>query len=146
MNWTRPRLTPLLVAAAAFVAAGGYVHLREWAETYRDVPAGTPGAAVVRIGFPVNGVVSILVAIGLVMLATGVAKRRVVPLVALAVGFQVASLAALITTRVGSLAGWSEPVWTRGANQTRAVEIGALVCLAAVLAMRASVVRPRVAV
>ena len=43
----------LIVVAAVFVAAEG-IHLREWLDTYRHVPASVPGAAVVRVGFPVN--------------------------------------------------------------------------------------------
>jgi hypothetical protein len=31
--------------------------------------------------------------------------------------------------------GWSEPVWTHGADQTRAVEIGALLALAPAMAI-----------
>lgn len=39
--------------------------------------------------------------------------------------------------------GWAEPVWTVGADQIRAVEIGALVSLAAVVALSVSERRPR---
>ena len=47
------------------------------------------------------------------------------------------SLIALIISRTGALAGWMEPVWTHGANQTRAVEIGALAALTSVAALAA---------
>src|SRR4051812_41373092 len=44
--------TPLILIAALFVLAGGYVHLREWQDTYRSLPSIVPGRDVVRIGFP----------------------------------------------------------------------------------------------
>lgn len=127
---------PLLVAAAVFTAAGGYVHLREWLDTYRDVPVSAPGAALVRIGFPINAGVSVLVAA--VLLGCALRATRLTPVaVAAAALFQAGSLITLILTRTGSVLGWSEPVWTHGADQTRAVEIGALLALAA-----ARVIRP----
>ena len=122
---------PLMLAAAAFVAAGGYVHLREWLDGYRDVPAAAAGAAVVRIGFPVSAAVSAIVVAALLAAAMRGRRTRTV-VVAGAVLFQAGSLAALIVSRTGSLIGWAEPVWTRGADQTRAVEIGALVVLGAI--------------
>ena len=132
---TRPRpVAPtalLLATAATYVAAGGFVHLREWLETYRDVPAAAAGSAVVRIGFPLNAATSLVIAAALAFCAWR--TSRFTPyVVAGAVVFQVGSLAALIATRTGSLFGWSEPIWTVGANQTVAVEIGALLSLAAV--------------
>jgi hypothetical protein len=127
---------PLLLAAAAFVAAGGFVHLREWLDTYRQVPAGAAGAAVVRIGFPINTATSLVIAVALVV--TAVRRTRFqTHVVAAAMLFEAASLTALILTRTGTLLGWTEPVWTLGADRTRAVEIGALISLAAVVAVRA---------
>lgn len=122
---------PLLAMAAVFVLAGGYVHLREWLEVYRLVPAEATGSAVVRIGFPLNAVASLVVGAALGYCA---AKRtRVVRhVVVAAVVLEIGSLGALILTRTGSLLGWAEPVWTVGADQSRAVEIGALVSLLAV--------------
>ena len=129
------RLTaPMLAVAAMFVLAGGFVHLREWLEIYRDVPAQVPGSAVVRLGFPANVVASVLIAAALVVCAAR--RMRFAPqIVAAAVLFQASSLAALIATRTGSFLGWSETDWTLGANQTRAVEIGALVALAGVIVL-----------
>jgi len=125
----RRTTTPLLLASAMFVAAGGFVHLREWLDSYRDVPAAAPGSAVVRLGFPVNAGLSLLVAAALVL--TAFRLRRLAPyVVAGAVAFQAGALATLVVSRTGSLWGWAEPVWTLGADQTRAVEIGALVMLA----------------
>lgn len=125
---------PLLLAAALFVAAGGFVHLREWLETYLQVPASAPGAAVVRIGFPVNAAASLVISVGLVLCAAR-RSRFALPTIAVAIVFQAGSLAALIITRTGNLFGWAEPTWTLGADQSRAVEVGALISLCAALAM-----------
>jgi hypothetical protein len=126
--------TPLLVLGAVFVAAGGMVHLREWLDIYREVPASLPGAAVVRIGFPANAVASLVIA-GSLLVAV-FATRRIARGVALAgLAFQAASFAALIASRTGTVFGWMETGWSRGANQTRAVEIGAMVSLAAATAL-----------
>jgi hypothetical protein len=122
-------------AAAAFVAAGGVIHLREWLETYRHVPAGLPGAAVVRVGFPSNAAVSAVLAVALLVACTRVGSRFVMPLLGATILFEIASLATLIATRTGSVLGWSEPDWSRGAEQTRAAEIGALVALGAMTAV-----------
>ena len=127
---------PLLLAAALFVAAGGFVHLREWLDTYRQVPASAAGAAVVRIGFPINAAASLVIALALAF--TAVRRTRFAPhVVATAILFQAASLAGLILTRTGTVLGWTEPIWTLGADQSRAVEIGALISLTAVIAISA---------
>lgn len=127
---------PLLLAAALFVAAGGFVHLREWLDTYRQVPASAAGAAVVRIGFPVNAAASLVTAVALAFIAAR--RSRFAPLVVgAAVLLQAGSLAVLILTRTGTLLGWTEPIWTLGADQSRAVEIGALISLTGVIAIAA---------
>lgn len=126
----------MLAIAAMFIAAGGFIHLREWLDTYRHVPPDVAGAAVVRVGFPANAVTSLIVAAALAICAWR--KSRFAPQVVLAaVVFQLGSLAALIATRTDSLFGWAEPTWTLGANQSRAVEIGALLSLAAVAVIAA---------
>lgn len=119
-----------------FVAAGGFIHAREWLETYRHVPADVAGSAVVRVGFPVNVAISALVTAALVAcLAT---RSRFTPVVAgAALLFQAGALSFLIVSRTGSVFGWQEPAWTLGANQSRAVEIGALITLSAVLMIAA---------
>lgn len=122
---------PALLAAALFTLAGGYVHLREWLDGYRDVPASVPGSFLVRVGFPVNAAVSVAIAAALVYCAvrrTGLAAFVVVG----AALFQAGSLAVVILTRIGTVFGWTEPIWSRGADQSRAVEIGALLALGAV--------------
>ena len=100
----RRRTTPLLLVAAVFVAAGGYIHLRDWIEIYRSVPFSVAGAGVVRLGFPINAAVSVVLALALVV--TVFRWRRFTPMVVGAtLAFQAASLAALIVSRTGSLAG-----------------------------------------
>jgi hypothetical protein len=87
---------------------------------------------VVRLGFPLNAATSLIIAAALVFCA--LRKSPFAPYVVTgAVLFQMGSLGALIATRTGSLFGWSEPTWTLGANQTLAVEIGALLSLVAVV-------------
>jgi hypothetical protein len=126
--------TPLILIAALFVLAGGYVHLREWQDTYRSLPSIVPGRDVVRIGFPVNAALSLLLALGLVL--TAVRLRRLAPIVLVgAVLFQAGSLAAVVISRNTTLFGWMESTWTLGANQSVALEIGALVNLVLVLAL-----------
>lgn len=135
------RTTPLLVIAAVFVVAGGFIHLRDWLDIYRSVPSSVTGAGVVRVGFPINVGVSALLAVALVV--TIFKLRRFAPLVVGAtLIFQAGSLAALIVSRTGSLAGWMEHAWTVGASQTRAVEIGAMATLMAVIAIVAMQRRP----
>ena len=125
---------PLLVAAA-FVGAGGFIHMREWLDTYRNVPASVPGADVVRVGFPVNAALSAVIAGALVVTAFAASRRSITMIAATALLVQAGSLAALILTRTGSVLGWSEHVWSPAANQTRAVEITALIALTVAVAL-----------
>ena len=134
-------LRPMLLAAAIFSAAGGYIHLREWLEGYRGLPASTPGGWVPRIGFLVNAGASFLLA-GVLLLVAFKLRRLVVPAVIASIGFQAGALAALIVSRTDSVFGWSEPVWTLGANQTRAVELGALAILGVAGGLAAATRRP----
>ncbi|MDP1818886.1 MAG: hypothetical protein Q8K58_03225 [Acidimicrobiales bacterium] len=132
---SRATLTrPMLLAAAAFTAAGGFVHGREWLVDYRDVPAAAPGSWLVRIGFPVNAGLSVLLVIALVLVALRL-PRFAVPVALGVAGFQAGTLALVIATRTGTVFGWTEPVWTRGADQSRAVAIGALLVLGAAAAL-----------
>ncbi|MFN2505347.1 MAG: hypothetical protein ABR540_14175, partial [Acidimicrobiales bacterium] len=117
-----------VAAIAALVAAGGYVHLREWLGSYRSLPSAVPGAVVVKAGFPITAAISAVLAIVLIAMALRRQDRNRTTAVVLGVTavFQAASLAALILSRTDSVFGWSEPAWTRGADQIRAIEIGAL--------------------
>lgn len=124
----------LLLAAAVLVAAGGFIHLREWLDTYRNVPAAVPGASVVRVGFPLNAAASLVIAGAL--LATAWRLRRFVMVTVIsAIAFQAASLGVLILSRTGDVFGWTERGWMGGAQQARAVEIAALVALVGALAV-----------
>lgn len=132
------RLTgTMLFASAAYVAAGGYIHVSQWLDEYRFVPTSAPGAALVRLGFPVNGALSLVLAVVLVAAAVRL-PRLVVPAVVATMAFQAASLAFVVASRIGTVLGWSEPVWTTAAEQTRAVEIGALLTLSAALVLHRS--------
>ncbi|MGI8661889.1 MAG: hypothetical protein ACR2LQ_01590 [Acidimicrobiales bacterium] len=126
--------TPLRIAGAAFVAAGAYIHMNEWLDTYRHTPSDVPGSWVVRIGFLVDVAISVVAVAAL--LFTALRRARWATLVAVAVlGFQAGALATLILSRTGSVFQWMEPVWTDAAEQSRAVEIGALVSIAGALVL-----------
>ena len=123
----RPMLA-LFAFAAALVAAGGALHLRDWLLTYRGVPWEVPGAWVVRAGFPVNAAVSVVVGVGLVAAATRF-RRLLGVAIAAAIGLQLASIGALILSRHGGVFGWVEQGWTTQPRQVLAVEIAAVVVL-----------------
>jgi len=125
------RLTLLLPAlAAALVAAGGALHLRDWLRTYRAVPWEVPGAWVVRIGFPVNAAVSVVV--GVVLVGAAIRFRQLLgAAIAVAICFQLASIGALVFSRHGGVFGWVEPGWTTQARQILGSEIAAVVVLLA---------------
>ena len=130
---TRP-LTLVVAMAALFITAGGFVHLTEWLDLYRHVPANSPGADVVRLGFPLDAAASLILAIALPLVIWH-RSRLTRPVIFAAIAFQAASLAMLIATRVGTVFGWTEPTWTPGAEQSRALEAAALVALLALAAL-----------
>lgn len=125
-----PAIGVVMIVSAVAVLAGGGVHLHDWLVTYRHLPASFPGSAVVRVGFPLN-VVASLIAAGAVAVCAFRPFRFTPLVIAGAFVFQLSSLASLVLTRTGSLFGWSEPAWTSSANRTRIVEIVALLTLAA---------------
>ena len=127
---------PLTILAALLIAAGGVVHFLEWNDAYRHLPGDVAGAALVKIGLPVNAVLSLLVAVALVVTLFAV-RRLFTATVVAAVVFQLGSLAALVVSREGSLFGWQEATWTGAAEQSKVLEIAALVCLGAVLVTQA---------
>jgi hypothetical protein len=126
----------LAFLASIFITAGGVIHLRLWLDLYRHLPASSPGASVVRVGFPINVAVSAVVAGALLFIAARPRSRAATLVICAAVAFQVASLATLVATRTGSVLGWSEPSWIGGPEQSRAVEVGALLALVALAAVR----------
>lgn len=125
----------MLLAAAAFTAANGYVHLTEWLDTYREVPSAAPGSWLVRIGFPVNAGVSLVAAVVLVLAATRL-PRLALPAIVGTISFHAASLAFLIGSRTGTVLGWTEPIWTEGAERSRALELAAMAALLAAAVLR----------
>src|SRR5205085_8286535 len=127
----RTRIAPALLALAAlYVVAGGYSHLNQWLDGYRNIPAAVPGWWVVRIGFPVSAGTSLIVAAALITAAARASLR--LPALVIAAGFELSSLGVLLATRMGSVFGWSEHGWTAGARQTFALELGAMATIALV--------------
>ena len=122
---SRPVSRLVLVLVALYTVAGGYVHLQQWLDGYRHIPGSVAGSWVVRIGFPVNAAAAVLIGALLVVVAVRQVGTKLA--LAAAIGLNVSTLAILVATRVGSVFGWMEPVWTPGANQARAVAIGAVV-------------------
>lgn len=121
----RPQIL-LVGLAALFVLAGGAVHLREWAQTYRHVPDAIPGADVVRLGFPLQAVASVAAAAALVWQG----RRRWWWAAALgAAALQAGSAAAVVLSRHGTLLGWRETGWTKAATMSLALAAAALVLL-----------------
>lgn len=92
-----------------------------------------------EVGFPITAAISAVLAVVLIAMAVRRQDWNRTAAVVLGVTalFQIASLAVLILSRTDSVFGWSEPAWTRGADQIRAIEIGALICLAQVAGLRA---------
>lgn len=107
------------LAAAAFIFAGGFIHLQLWLDGYRRIPSIGPL-------FLLNVAASALVGVALV-----VGKARGQVLVASAV-LAVSSAVALLISRTVGLLGFSEP-WTPAAIQAIAAELGAIVAIAAVV-------------
>lgn len=126
---------PMLLAAASFTAASGYVHLREWLDVYRAVPRSVPGAWVVRIGFPANAAASTLAAIALVLAATRLPKLKTGAMLGAAL-LALASLIFLVGSRTGTVLGWREPAWTPAAKQSLALELAAVAVLAVATMLR----------
>lgn len=118
----------LRLVAAALVLAGGVLHYQIWNDRYRDIPDGAlPGLNVVKIGFPANAGVSVLLAILLVVFG----RRPIVWLAALL--FEAASLVALVLSRQASIFGWQETGWDSDAKKVLVVEVAAIVVLALLL-------------
>lgn len=122
---------PLTIMSAVPLITGGALHLRDWSRTYRAVPWEVPGAWVVRVGFPVNGLISVVLA---VLLVASAAKRwpALRYVVGATIAFQASSIAALVLSRRGTFFGWTEPVWSFEARQILALEILTIVGLTAV--------------
>ena len=127
----KPAVLPLTIMSAVPLITGGALHLRDWSRTYRAVPWEVPGAWVVRVGFPLTGLISVVLAVLLVACA---AKRwgSLAYVVGAAIAFQASSIGALVLSREGTFLGWTEPVWSADARQILALEILTIVGLTAV--------------
>lgn len=120
----------LRVVGAVLVLVGGVLHYLIWDEDYRSIPDGAvPGLDVVKVGFPVNTVISVLLAVAVLIFA-----RR--PIVWLAAAlFEAAGIGALVLSREGSLFGWKEPDWSTDAKRVLTVEVLAVIALGLLLAV-----------
>ncbi len=93
------------------------------------------GAFVVRIGFPLNFAAS--VAATVLLLTATRTKRGFGTLAAIGtIGFEATSLAVLVATRMANFLGWSEHVWTPGAQMSLALEAAAMLLIGAALFVR----------
>lgn len=116
------------IVAAVLVLLGGLFHYQIWDSDYREIPDGAvDGLDVVKIGFPVNAAVSVILAVLLVV----VARRPIVWLAALL--FELASIVTLVLSREASVLGWKEPDWNADAKKVLLVEALAVVVLALLL-------------
>ena len=121
--------TSLRLLGALAVLAGGVLHVKIWNSTYKDIPSGAvAGVWVVKVGFLVQAVVSVVVA-GVVVFV----RRPIAWLLGILV--DLGSVIALILSRQASLFGWKEPDWSSDAKQVLAVECAAVVLLALVMAI-----------
>lgn len=136
------RLRRAVIGAAGLaVLAGGLLHLNTWNSDYREIPDGVvPGLWVVKVGFPVNTLASVLLAAGLIAVAFGALSRIRLVVLGAALALQVGSIAALIVSRGPGIFGWSEKGWEGDAVQILIVEVvaAALLVAAFVLDRRAS--------
>ena len=131
----RPLLL-LATLATMFVVAGGVVHLCEWAETYRHVPASAPGAFVVQQGFLAHALAAVLIGAALLVLAWRRPKGGWVVATALAgIALQAATVTGLFLSRNAGVFGWRESGWSTGATQSLAVALDALALLVILLAV-----------
>src|SRR3954452_16211235 len=95
-------------AAALLVLVGGLLHYQVWNKTYRHLPTQIPGVWVVKQGFPVNVLLSIVMAVLLGLTAVGMwaALGRLLALVALAL--ELGSIAFLVLSRGPGIMSWQE--------------------------------------
>jgi len=110
------------VAAALFVLVGGAIHYELWRTGYRGIEYIGPL-------FIANVAVS-------VMLIVAILLRGDVRVAAAAMVFSTASLVALVLSRTTGLLGFRERAWTDLAVQATTAEVGAVVALALLLALR----------
>lgn len=116
--------------AAVLVLLGGILHLQLWNKTYRNLPSQYPGAWVVKDGFPVNGVLSILLAAALVITASGLLDLAPRLIGFLALLLEAGSIAALALSRSShGIFSWRESGWNTDAKRVIFVELAAVLVL-----------------
>lgn len=128
-------VTILALLAAAAVAAGGVLHVLLWDERYRtadQLPSEVPGAWVVKTGFPVNGALSILLALVLAAFAFGFIIRLGRLAVLGAIALEVGSIVALVLSNGDGFFKWTEKGDSDSSRVLR-LEIAAIVLLVATL-------------
>lgn len=126
-------VTILALLAAAAVAAGGVLHFLLWDDRYREVPDdAVPGLWVVKQGFPVNGALSILLALVLVAFAFGFIVRLGRLAVLGAIALEVGSIVALLLSNGDGFFKWME-IGDSDSSRILRLEIAAIVLLVATL-------------
>lgn len=133
-----PHHTPLALAvwlaSAVGVLAGGLLHLKIWNSDYRTeelLPSEVPGSWVVKTGFPINAVVSVVVAAAIAACAFGLIRVIRPYILPIALAVEVASIGALIASRQSSIFDWSEKGYDGDAKLVLVVEIVTIVLLIA---------------
>ena len=110
--------------AAVLILAGGAVHFQLWRGGYRGIP---------RIGpwFMANVIISVVLALALLV-------RNDARVALAGVAFSLASLGALVMSRTIGIFGFTDKAWTSSVVRASGAEIGAVLFLTAILAMRRS--------
>ena len=110
--------------AAVLILAGGAVHLQLWRGGYRGIP---------RIGpwFMANVIISAVLAVALMV-------RNDARVALAGVIFSLASLGALVMSRTIGIFGFTERAWTTSVVRATAAEVGAVLFLTVILALRRS--------
>ena len=112
------------LSAAVLILAGGAVHLQLWRGGYRGIP---------RIGpwFMANVIISAVLAVALMV-------RNDARVAVAGIAFSLASLGALVMSRTIGIFGFTETAWTSAVVRATGAEVGAVVLLTVILAMRPS--------
>jgi hypothetical protein len=112
------------LSAAVLLLVGGAVHLQLWRGGYRGIP---------RIGpwFLANVIISAVLALALVL-------RNDVRVAVAGIVFSLASLGALVMSRTIGIFGFTDKAWTSSVARATAAEVGAVILLTVILALRRS--------
>lgn len=139
-----PVLLGLSIASALGTLAGGLLHLQVWNSDYQDLPDGRiPGLWVVKTGFPINAVASVVVAAAVVAVAFGLlatVRRLAAPAALL---LQLGSIVALVMSRGSGIFDWTEKGYGGDAKRILVVEIATSVLLVVTIVYAVARHRPR---